>query len=323
MAVIKEIPGLKAQIVDAKDVPLKEYDDPYAEEPDEELQLLATATKEDNNISVHAQKIPHVIKYIEAISGAEFSFEFIKFPNFEHRSHHLAFRCVFDGLQLLPAHEPDEEREQNLMWFRVVSSALFKGPDGRHFYHAFKFGDLQKGKFLGWRAHEVKRLGTLQILVYNMMFSNETYTPAICARPSTGPVHEKALKGRTVSHKVDYSPGKPCIPSPGQVGVYQDPLKRPFAVFEFRYRSREDLIAEGIVPRPTPIDDMDEQQLRQFALKLYREKEDRDKSVKREVKTERETQGGVKRSREGSELTPAKRSKGSRSPEIVDLTEGD
>ncbi|RYP67738.1 hypothetical protein DL771_007071 [Monosporascus sp. 5C6A] len=283
MAILKEVPGLKAQIVDAKGAPLKEYDDPYAEESDEELQLLATATKEGTNVSVHAQKIPHVVKYIEAISGAEFGFEFIKFPNFEHRSHHLAFELD----------TTDEESS-------IGNADMYKA----------------------------QRLGTLQILVYNMMFSNKTHTPAAFPPPNTGPVHDKALKGRTVTHKVDYAPGVPAIPTPQrQIAVYQDPLKRPFAVFEFRYRSRESLIAEGIVPRPTPMDDMDEQQLRQFALKLYREKEDRDMSVKSEVKskvkTERETQGGVKRGREKSELTPAKRSKGTHSLETIDLTEED
>ncbi|RYP18675.1 hypothetical protein DL765_003810 [Monosporascus sp. GIB2] len=317
MAVIKEIPGLKAQIIDAKGAPLKEYDDPYAEETDEELQLLATATKEDSNISVDAQKIPHVIKYIEAISGTEFGFEFIKSPNFEHRSHHLAFQCGVDELRLLPVHGPDETREKNLMWSRVVTSALFNGRDVDTTDQEFSNADMYK----------VKRLGTLQILVYNMMFSNKTHTPASGTLPNTGPVHEKALKGRSVSHKVDYSPGKPGITYPRQVDVYQDPLKRPFAVFEFRYCSKEDLIAEGVVPRPNPMDDMDEQQLRQFALRLYREKENRDMSVKSEVKSEakleRETRSGVKRSREESEPTSAKRSKGSRSLEIVDLTEED
>ncbi|RYP53125.1 hypothetical protein DL769_010561 [Monosporascus sp. CRB-8-3] len=154
-----------------------------------------------------------------------------------------------------------------------------------------------------------------------MMFSNKTHTPASFTLPNTVPVHEKALKGQCVTNRVDYVPGKPGIPTPQrQVDVYQDLLKRPFAVFEFRYRSREGLIAEGIIPRPTPMDDMDEQQLRQFALKLYREKEDRDMSVKSEVKTDRETQGGVKRNREESGLTPTKRSKGTRSLETVDLT---
>ncbi|RYP08726.1 hypothetical protein DL764_001746 [Monosporascus ibericus] len=239
MAIIKEVPGLKAQIVDVKGAPLKEYDDPYAEESDEELQLLATATKEGSNVTVDARKIPHVIKYMEAISGAEFGFEFIKFPNFEHRSHHLAFRSTF----------------------------------------------------------------TL---------------------PNTRPVLEKALKGRAVTHKIDCAPGKPGIPSrPRQVDAYQDPLKRPFAVFEFRYRSREGLIAESVIPRPTPMGDMDEQQLRQFALQLYRGKEDRDMSVKSEVKTGREARGRVKRRREESELTPTKRSKGTRSLETVDLAKED
>ncbi|RYP45871.1 hypothetical protein DL768_007828 [Monosporascus sp. mg162] len=261
MAIIKEVPGLKAQIVDTNGAPLTEYDDPYAEGSDEELQLLATATKECSNVSVDAQKIPHVVKYIEAISGAEFGFEFTKFPNFEHHSHHLAFAL------------------------NISNADMYK----------------------------VKHLGTLRILVHNMMFSSKTYTPATTTLPNTGPVHEKALKGRTVTHKVDFAPGKPGIPTTQrQVDVYQDPLKRPFAVFEFRYRSREGLIAEGIIPRPTPMDDMDEQQLRQFALQLYREKEDRDMSskrevkseVKREIKPERETQGGVKRSREENELTP-------------------
>ncbi|KAL1838548.1 hypothetical protein VTJ49DRAFT_2546 [Mycothermus thermophilus] len=46
------------------------------------------------------------------------------------------------------------------------------------------------------------------------------------------------------------------IEAPKLKGTFTDPRKRPFAVFEFRYRSKEGLMREAVIPRPTRVDQL-------------------------------------------------------------------
>lgn len=132
--------------------------------------------------------------------------------------------------------------------------------------------------------HEASRIGTIKVSVYDMeegIFVDQNRSrgardeDADEALMRQDVFAEKAVKGdRALTHSVDfgYRREMPYGPSyrDGLVkkSVWADPRKRPFAEFEFRYRSMEGLIQEAIVSRT---DHMDDEQVRQYAQTLERD----------------------------------------------------
>lgn len=52
-------------------------------------------------------------------------------------------------------------------------------------------------------------------------------------------IHEKALKGRAVTHTVQFDVERNAsAPPPRKVDCFRHPQKLPLAIFEFRYMSR-------------------------------------------------------------------------------------
>lgn len=138
MAVIKEVPGIEVTItVDDDDLP--EYDEPIE---DEDLELFATVTKGVDSVSAHVTKIPHVVKYVEAVSDAMFTFKLVKHAAFNHRSHHIAWGAYYDGHSNQLDHEPFKDR--NKRWVSEQDGFYETMEDG-HFQQNFKFGDLTIG----------------------------------------------------------------------------------------------------------------------------------------------------------------------------------
>ncbi|KAI1075008.1 hypothetical protein F5B20DRAFT_573726 [Whalleya microplaca] len=323
MAIIKEIPGLEATIqVNGKD--LVEYDEPHPEETDREMQRLATATKESDSVTLDLKSIPRVRKYIEATSGTAFGFRFVKYRKFRHQCNHIAVSYESDGCQTDLAHEPDQSRRK--AWANYMQELVTGNPRDGYEGQALIFGkvtiDHEDPRGLEDVQEEIikaKRYGILRTLVYRMKPSTVvrdlSNMGSPCPEETSTNVPEKALKGRTITHNVQYSrPLRVCTPEDEPEDVYQDPSERPFAIFEFRYMSKEGLIREGILPNPTPIDNMNHDELVRYARDMYLKEQERalnQESNNQITKKEEDecSQGIRKRAHNSTEGNPAKRYK--------------
>ncbi|KAK3683952.1 hypothetical protein B0T22DRAFT_266766 [Podospora appendiculata] len=312
MAVITELPGIEAIIV-VNGTAAKEYVDTDADE------------KQDRH------DCPTVVQYIESVPGASFAFRFVKDKNFRHSSHHIAIKFSVDGMQSGLKHV--DYTSHNKKWETTKGYLTLGNPKDGYQRGRFQFAKLdvvndddlsdeEKKKSLSERA---KNLGTLKVLIYHMKPSVELRGP-----PKTFDrglvvmkVAEKALKGRAIDCRTNFD----CVPRssrrPSETRpAFEDPERRPFAIFEFRYRSKEGLMQEGIIPRPRPadeVDDMSEAEARRLAreflelrrvspLDLARPSLPRTrlahrikaKSENEDVKVKTETKRGIKR--ESSEM---------------------
>ncbi|KAL0475831.1 hypothetical protein QR685DRAFT_594314 [Neurospora intermedia] len=101
---------------------------------------------------------------------------------------------------------------------------------------------------------EASRYGTI-IVKLELVYDG---TPASGRSPiapptkSVGKVAEKVLKGKAVDSRATFKSQAATAPTFYAV-TSADPLHRPFAVFEFRYRTMEGLIREFIVHRPKEV----------------------------------------------------------------------
>ncbi|KAI0023710.1 hypothetical protein F4780DRAFT_785469 [Xylariomycetidae sp. FL0641] len=313
MAIIKELPGLEG-VVKVNGQVAQEYDDPYIDlTGEDELDLLATATKAAEAVFIDVKKIPHVVKYIEAVPGAEFTIEFTKRAAFVGRCNHLAVMYEADGIPTIVQHEPRELRGRD--WTEVFEGWKYGSVQSGYFDSSLKFGNLKKvemtdSAIIDEDILKSNKLGTLRILVYKMKRSTKMCLPHDTdAPPMVDEVSEKAIKGEALDASVQLGAATPTVVHSRPDNVFQDPQERPFAYFEFRYLTKEGLIHKGIIPKPTPIDSMTEEEVRKFALKLHRERES---SIKSEhIKGECDGTGtrGLKRGTSSDRLPPAKRFK--------------
>ncbi|KAH6651926.1 hypothetical protein BKA67DRAFT_341974 [Truncatella angustata] len=244
MAIIERVEGLEA-IVKVGGTALPEYDDLNGDDDVEQVEsLLALASK---NRFVDARMIRHVVKYVEAISDAEFEVVFTKRQSFQHHSHHIAFQLENDNHAFGLTHEPEECREKE--WNYSCEHRAFLDGEKNWCRQHFKFGPLRLVKPAASTSnpHDPyidphRDLGVLRISVHHMQFTNAIELPFGHVQSVTDSINEEALKGQTVTHIVHYGDLEPSKePKDIPMDVYQDPLQRPFAIFEFRYLSKGDL----------------------------------------------------------------------------------
>ncbi|KAK5656938.1 hypothetical protein OQA88_3460 [Cercophora sp. LCS_1] len=134
---------------------------------------------------------------------------------------------------------------------------------------------------------QAKDIGVIRVNVFHMKASNvvarELYRTTT---HKTATLAEKALKGKAVDAQLglDTKPfGSTTIYR--NEDIFHDSQKRPFAVFDFWYRTKEGLYKEGILERPrTPdqIDAMNEDGLRRLARELLEKQATGETRVKSE-----------------------------------------
>ncbi|KAI5927317.1 hypothetical protein F4810DRAFT_706687 [Camillea tinctor] len=324
MAVIDEIPGLEAT-VQVGGQAVEEYDDPYPNETENEAQFLAEVKNQNRSVSLNAKHIPIVRKYIEAISGAEFRIKFVKHPDYKHNSHHIAIRFAADRNPTAIIHEPRECREYR--WDYTFWGIANQVSPTKYTAQSLTFGNVKTVDTDEFTEEQVRQhivrakgLGILKVYVYEMEDTDKTHKPSYninIYRMDDLEISEKATKGRILTNAVKF--GEPKIsqkPKDEPESVFTDPEKRPLAIFEFIYMSKEGLIKEGVLPEPLPIDKMDNDELRKWAREQYIKERDRSVKDEKDPKVKKEgdeaPQSGRKRGPEGTEAPLAKRYKESR-----------
>ncbi|EAA35602.1 hypothetical protein GE21DRAFT_2614 [Neurospora crassa] len=241
MAILTCLPGLEVAVeVDGQRAREYEADPDEVESRAKEISYYSFQQTPDH-------KIPYVLKYIEAKAGKPFAFilDATNFHDFKKTEPKIYWCCSMDGFH---------------SGYRRVSvgtenkrSCCKTGSQATGWKrHTFHFGslDVREGGD-GTQAEAAKHYGTLVVNLYLRVKTGGV----IPFRDIDGPipilsVGEKDLKGKAVDSKVSFE-SEP-IDRPGQVATSRnvDPHHRPIAVFEFRYRTMEGLLQEGIVSRP-------------------------------------------------------------------------
>ncbi|KAK8058038.1 hypothetical protein PG994_008486 [Apiospora phragmitis] len=272
MAILDDVPGLEVTI-QINGYNVREYTDPYDK---------TRRSRDDCH---------KVTKYIESKTGANFAVCFLKDPDFKHLSHHIAFRVHVDSVEAGFFHEPNffDYRE----WGVKVDGGSWRNQQGTTSYK-FRFSGfsvLPNDDFsleeIEDHKKEASRIGTIKVSVYDMQEPifveadggrgrNDRNDSAAEALIRQDFFAEKAVKGdRALTHSVDFGHRQQIRALPAQHrdglvkrSVWADPKKRPFAEFEFRYRSMEGLMQEAIISRT---DEMDDDEVREYAQNLERD----------------------------------------------------
>ncbi|KAK3986057.1 hypothetical protein QBC44DRAFT_333913 [Cladorrhinum sp. PSN332] len=262
MAILPHIPGLNVVVV-VDGVDAQEYDPDEEEDHDQPLSLINF----DHVYNDQQGAIPHVVRYIEAKPGAPFFYRIALGPDFVFRScHHLGYRLQGDGKNWGGGHVFASDKKQNASIVVTVSKITIgnskEGYKRMEFCFAplslvesdnFKPGDIKA------QVEAAKEFGSLKLSFFRFDSGNRYSLEGsggvadILNQPKE--FSEKALKGRAVDCVSSFTSKPLAKRGYGYERNYTHPRKLPFAVFEFRYRSKEGLMAEGIIPRPVQVDD--------------------------------------------------------------------
>ncbi|KAI0144585.1 hypothetical protein GGR57DRAFT_327041 [Xylariaceae sp. FL1272] len=260
MAIIDSVPGVEV-LVKINGKAVNEYDVPdYDRTLDsEEIPRLHQRVPRPGRLKGYVKvNHGHVAKYIAVESGAEPQVVVTKAPHFKHHGHHIAAAVHFDQEQLCPQHEL--ATDVDVEWTSVTDSVLIRGPYGRLQQRRFQFGDLSKvaaqtRTALEFEDDEARAadLGRIRVLVYHMRESeprdNSWYQYDVKEAANT--IAEEAVKAKSTSHYITATPSHDVSSElePDFEDHFLHTQGRPFAVFDFYYRSEETLVKLWVVSK--------------------------------------------------------------------------
>lgn len=139
MVVLTSVPGIKVAIkVNGKTA--EEYDIPNDEAPDQEPKKYHLPENADPPL-----ELPDIVKYIEAKPGEKYTFHIVKNANFARTSHHIAYRCYADTLQLALHQEIEDKSDPTTRWEARSGALMTRSPTGEYITHHLQFAPLQVG----------------------------------------------------------------------------------------------------------------------------------------------------------------------------------
>ncbi|KAK4446405.1 hypothetical protein QBC34DRAFT_383296 [Podospora aff. communis PSN243] len=263
MAVLPGLEGLEVTIeVDGKTV--QEYDpcDDSDGNPPEALKFHVPDAPHQ------ADRKSHVVKYIESKPGVPFRFRIKRLPSFRHQSHHIAFRYHVDDMSSALCHDESvTTTDKNTTWEMMKDGfRLYRGKEEGWVDYNFYFKELvidvdAEGTISSAESEQevkrVKKLGVLRVGFWHMKYgAHIEYEPIQrdALHFATHVLSERIVKGKTIDTQASFKERKSSWQTPNTKipDLYQNSLKRPFAMFEFRYRTMDGLMKGGIVPRPSP-----------------------------------------------------------------------
>ncbi|KAI9648566.1 hypothetical protein NHQ30_003202 [Ciborinia camelliae] len=270
MAIIPRVPGISVSIH------LGDSPEPLAEYPDNDI---------DNKVSAYIRKRTTSC-YIQSTPGTPFSFHLKIEPPYEINCPYLGvWFCVNDNDGDAEMYGPGHFNEEGILT-DVLKGHAVVDEMGAMKMREFAFCELDvtddDGHETLRQRHGSERemqmhIGNLEVYIYRLKNGKVKTPEPTFQRPNIKEVHEKILKGQSVSCSVELGEEKEHEePVEHQVPKYMDCVDKPVAVFKFKYRSKEDLQKELIIPRtpspspsPTPepptFDDLPEDEIRALA----------------------------------------------------------
>ncbi|KAI8948564.1 hypothetical protein F4801DRAFT_581321 [Xylaria longipes] len=246
MAIIRGIPGLEVY-VEVAGKRLKEYDVPQGLKDVQQPPVLKDRKQDLTAISgARIINHGHITKYIEVKSGTCPCVQFIKTSDLQKDGHHVAYNVQFDNTELEPRHQPPGDIYEN--WEDSVDSVVV-GTNGGQTAQRFRFEDLTRTEDEDIGYARTSNVGTTRVNVYHMgrhkCQVNQDYHFEGVKYENT--MSEEAIKDRSFSHCIGVeNGGRIEDPEPEYDDNFIDGDKRPFAVFDFNYRSQDVLVNLGI-----------------------------------------------------------------------------
>ncbi|KAL2032885.1 hypothetical protein VTO58DRAFT_106057 [Aureobasidium pullulans] len=269
MAILDSLPGVEITVVvDGED--LHEYQDADMED-------------EENTVT----------KYVEAVTGANFTIKIMVPKKFGFEGTCLSFHVLVDGAEaehplIQPRHVRRAPKVRSVEGARVSNTHIRK----------FRFTELETvndhGFGLPKDLERVKELGYIRVEVFHKTVKNISKRVCKELQKDEGFISEKAIKGKAISHAhsldseqhEDKSTLWKTQPIIGDEG--------PRGTFLFHYRSKDSLRQMLIIPRTPspvplrnrPIAELNEQEKAELIEQLLSENAEKDlvnKRIKREL----------------------------------------
>ncbi|KAI1640149.1 hypothetical protein F4809DRAFT_591663 [Biscogniauxia mediterranea] len=241
MAILEEIPGIEVTVqVNGRNA--IEYDDPHASEQES------------------AADSPTSCKYIESIDDAEFSVSVVATGRYTWRHHHALLATLYADGQRVRGKVMEVSSSDNRI--TIEGRRHFDMKKQQWYLQRFKFAAIstvddskqdrvQRDKELAARLGIIEvRLRRVRVLGRLPVSSH--HSPG-CQPQAKHELSEKSLKGKAISHGVDFSSNeKSPVRSYSQIR-YIPGEKEYFGAYRFCYRSKDALRQELIIPRsPSP-----------------------------------------------------------------------
>ncbi|KAK1983183.1 hypothetical protein LZ30DRAFT_715227 [Colletotrichum cereale] len=266
MAIIRDFPGVKVTVqVDGRDA--IEYEDPDGLETDPNRKNALWRT----------------FSYIESKDDAFFSvrYQVDNSHRWEGPDHAFALTLYVDGNRA-DGVVCEAKRFLNFdpfyVWDTTIEGSRQKSTaSGYERLNKFKFSkvttlDDAANDRVKVDTAKAKLMGVIEVFIYPMVITGPSrYTDCGHRRDAQSAnfeIAEKALKGRAVSHGTSFADGGVISQRPTVTAEYLND-HNPIAAFTFKYRSRDALHKEMIIPRspsPEPIAGLSEAEIRRLAM---------------------------------------------------------
>ncbi|KAM7215063.1 hypothetical protein V8F06_009589 [Rhypophila decipiens] len=273
MVFLNGIPGLFVNVrVNGRTA--TEYNNPDENERPE-------LTHDDFHLAVRGQALPYVVKYIKAKPGESFDIRVERTSQFQRIGKKgFYFSVEVDGRRDYTC-RTDFKSSPTANWSDTLED--------------LKLEELKK------QVKKTKKWGKIIVRCYHSdgQQLGEWFPSRIASDNGNERISEKAVKGKALDAmtRFDSTTTTPRSKNREYDILDSDAEHRPFAAFEFRYRTKRGLVVEGIIPR-TPssapedkVQDMPEDEVRRLARELLARERERGKTPA--VKDE--TKRGIKR----------------------------
>ncbi|KAK2047428.1 hypothetical protein LZ31DRAFT_517374 [Colletotrichum somersetense] len=266
MAIIRDFPGVKVTVqVDGRDA--TEYDDPDGVENDANRNNARWRTS----------------TYVESKDDAFFCirYQVDNSHRWEGPNHAFALALYVDGKRA-DAVVCEARKFLNFnpfyVWESTIEGSRQKSTSsGYERLNKFKFSkvttlDDAANDRVKVDTAKSKLLGVIEVFIYPLIITGPSrYTNSgYCYNTQNDnfEIAEKALKGRAISHGTSFADGGVVSQRPSVTAEYLN-NHNPIAAFTFKYRSRDALQKELIIPRspsPEPIAGLSEAEIRRLAM---------------------------------------------------------
>ncbi|KAH6633899.1 hypothetical protein B0J18DRAFT_414692 [Chaetomium sp. MPI-SDFR-AT-0129] len=274
MAIVPGIPGLSVSIgLVSEDKPLEEFEHPNPEHPSRRRPRRSKFHLPESHGK--DEPLPYVNKYIQSHPGKEFEFILTVDPSFQPLGPKIGFRSTIDGEVIGGFASDSNEKTLERKWegrccFNVIGNNTAGYKTQRFSFAPLRIVPAGEDYVSGLKkqrpiAHLCGKLVVMCYFIQNTipLDSPLSYPAAIgCSELS-----EEAMKGREIDSRTAFKlepRSRDAIP----IHVdwhHSDTQNRPFAIFEFYYLSKQGLINQGVIPRPSAVEEvasMTEQEVR-------------------------------------------------------------
>ncbi|OBT76397.1 hypothetical protein VF21_03625 [Pseudogymnoascus sp. 05NY08] len=222
----------------------------------------------------HGYPSKTVLRYIEAISGTNYSILIEVSPGYKLKSS-LKFVVQIGA------------------WSRTIDGKEQDDSKGRKWMKPFKFSplnivDVHDKDRIKRDANSSKHVGEIRVTVTRRQAKEKVHDGDMRNDGNTNlDIAEKAVKGQALSHGTELGETVPCKERSTFFGTTaQRGSRDPAAVFIFRYRSREALEAEHIIPRaktPDVLQGFSNEEIRRIARESLSGNQPGDAPIKKEA----------------------------------------